>query len=402
MLSMRILLALIMVGSVAMQSIAADWPGYHGPNRDRISNESGWLTEWTDKGPAVLWRKNLGVGYSSFAVVGNRVYVMGYDKSAGQDVVYCFDAATGEEIWRFAYECALIDEYHEGGPGATPEVHQGRVYTMSKEAHFHCLDAETGEVIWSKDLKDELGAITPTWGFAGSPLIDGDNVIVDVGYIAAFDRVTGELVWMTDENYGSAYASPILFEWNGERLVAAFPEYGLVVVSAVDGALAAKHPWETNYGVNSATPIVDDDYVFISSSYNRGGVKLRLREGDTPEAVWHNLSMRNHMNACVLFDGYLYGFDRNELACLDFQTGEEMWRVQDLGEGSLKIADGHLIVLSESGELLIAPASPDAFHVTGRIHILGGVNWTSPVLSNGRLFARNGQGNMTVLDMSLR
>lgn len=396
----RQIIVLFVIGVFAATAFPMDWPGYHGPNRDRISSESGWLTEWTDEGPAILWRKRLGVGYGSIAAVGDRVYVMGYDKSASQDVVYCFDAATGEEIWRHAYDCAIYDNLHQGGPTSTPEVHEGRVYTISKEAHFHCLNAETGEAIWVKDLREELNAEVPTWGFSGSPLIDGENVIVDVGYIAAFDKQTGELVWKTDENHGSAYASPIAFEWNGERLIAAFPAYGLVIVQAEDGAFVTKRPWETSYGVNAATPIVYDDSIFISSGYNRGCAKLRLREGTSPETVWENRLMRNQMNASVLFEGHLYGFDESQLVCLAFETGEEKWRQDGLGKGSLMIADGYLIVLGERGELVIAPASAESFDPSGRMHILGGTNWTCPVLSNGRLFARNAQGDMAALDMS--
>lgn len=392
-------LALAALLGAASLAQAADWPGYHGPNRDRITQESGWMNEWENQGPEMLWRKNLGPGYSSVAVVGDHVYTMGYDTQTNEDVVYCLDIATGEPKWTHRYPCEIIDNMHEGGPAATPTIYDGKVYTISKEGHFHCLDAANGDVIFAHDLKEVLGVETPTWGFSGSPLILGDHVVVDMGVIAAFTLDSGELVWKT-ENYGEAYASPVEFEWNGETLIAAFPRYGLVILQAEDGEQVTKFPWETSYGVNAATPIVHGDTIFISSGYNVGCAKLQLREGTSPEVVWRNKEMRNQFNASVLYEGYLYGFDESDLVCLNYETGDVAWREERLGKSSLIIADGNLVIQSENGELIIAPASPDGFEPTGRMQVLGGTNWTCPVLANGYFVGRNAIGHTVALDMT--
>lgn len=377
---------------------AADWPQYHGPNRDRISTESGWMNSWDGAGPEIIWRARLGPGYTSFAVVDGKAYVGGYDKDAGEDVIYCFDAVSGDEIWIHRYECKLIDNLHEGGPAATPTYHDGSVYTISKEGHFHRLNAETGEVIWMKDLKNVLGVETPTWGFSGAPLIVDDIIYVDMGVIAAFNLEDASVIWKT-KNYGEAYASPVLFPFEGETYLATFPKYGLVVVKLEDGEEFARFPWDTSYGVNAATPTVDGNRILIASGYGMGCAMLEVKPDGTVDKLWESKQMRAQMNAPVIYEGYVYGFDETTLTCLDAETGEVMWTQSGLDKGSLIVVDGKLVVLGGKGELVIAPASSESFEPTGRKQILGGTCWSGPVLSNGKLFARNARGDMVALAM---
>ncbi len=384
---------------LASAAQAADWPQYHGPNRDRISTESGWVTTWEGEGPAVKWRARLGPGYTSISVVDGKVYVSGYDKAKGEDNIFCFDAKTGEEIWTYSYKCALIDNLHEGGPAATPTVYNEKVYTISKEGHFHSLDAKTGKVLFAKDLKKELGVKTPTWGFSGAPLIIDDVIYVDVGVIAAYSLDGSKIIWKT-KNYGEAYASPILFSFNGKDYIAAFPKLGMVIVDKKDGKEFSTYAWDTNYGVNAATPIIDGNNVFIASGYGMGGAMVEIQPDGTAKELWKSKNMKTQMNAAVLFNGYLYGFDESQLKCLDAKTGELKWKETKLGKGSLMVADGKLVVLGGKGELVIAEASPEGLNPTGRKQILGGTCWSAPVLSNKMLYARNARGDFVALDMS--
>ncbi|MBI1387801.1 MAG: PQQ-binding-like beta-propeller repeat protein [bacterium] len=386
------------LGMAAVPCEAEDWPEYHGPNRDRISSETGWMTSWEGEGPQALWRARLGPGYSSFAVVDGKAYTMGYDVKNGEDNVFCFNAADGTEIWKKAYKCERINNMHEGGPGATPTVNDGKVYTMSKEAHFRCYNAEDGELIWAKDLKAEIGAKTPTWGFAGSPLVLGDVIFVDVGVIAAFNKTSGELIWKT-KDYNAGYGTQVAFELNGETCIANIDGFGLVVVKAKDGAEVCTYRWDTNYDINAATPLIDGDRIFISSGYNKGCAMVKIGPDGKTETLWSNKRMRNHFNASVLWKGHLYGFDEDELVCLDAETGEENWRQSGLGKGSLIIASGEMVILGGRGELVIAPADPSGFKASGRQQILGGTCWTCPVLVDGRLYARNAKGDMICLNM---
>jgi outer membrane protein assembly factor BamB len=207
--------------------VALDWPNYRGPNRDGSSAETGWTADWPKEGPKQLWKASAGTGFSSISVVGNRAYTMGY--SGGKDTVFCIDADNGTVVWEFSYPSSLWDVKHEGGPSSTPTVADGRVYTLSREALFYCLDATTGEMIWSKDLKKEVLADVPRWGFSGSVLVEGDLAIIDVGPTVAFKKDSGELVWTTKE-YGSAYSTPSSFGLGDSDLLAAFNKTGLAVL----------------------------------------------------------------------------------------------------------------------------------------------------------------------------
>lgn len=392
-LSLAVLIIMVFFPTTAC---TGDWPSYGGPDRNWISKESGWASKWPDEGPTKLWEQEVGIGFSSFSVSQGRVYTMGW--ADDKDTVFCFDAETGKVIWTHSYAAPLLDKYYEGGPGGTPTVDDGRVYTMSKVGNFFCLDAATGKVIWSKDLAQELEAKIPEWAFAGSALIEGDWVIIEVGVIAAFDKIKGDLVWKT-ENYASAYSSPIAADLEGTRCLASFPEYGLVISDMKTGKELAKHRWETRYGVNAATPLHVGNKFFISSGYGKGCALLEVQLGKEPVVLWQSKKMRNHFNTSVIHQGFIYGFDEDTLRCLEFDTGKVRWAQEDLGKGSLMLADGILIVLSEKGELLTVTPSPDGFQEISRAQVLGGKCWTVPVLANGQIYCRNAAGNVVCVDV---
>lgn len=371
-----------------------DWPQWGGPARSGVSAE----TKWNSVGASEpLWRVQLGIGYSSVAVVAKRVYTLGYDKDLGLDVVYCLDAATGKELWTHAYPAKIWDLYHGGGTLTTPTVDGERVYVSEREGGLRCLAAATGEVLWERQAAKEYGLDTPQWGFAASPLLLGEAVIQNYGKVCAFDRKSGAPLWQSPKAYGDAYSTPIDLEFSKRAALAVFAGSGLVILSSGDGSELAFTPWETKYRVNAMTPVVLGTRVFISSGYERGCAMIELA-GKEPTVAWESKAMRNQMSGCVPWQGHLYGFDDKILKCIDL-AGKERWRERGLGQGALALADGRLLVLSEDGELIVAEATAQAYHELSRRRVFdGGTCWTVPVLSDGVVYVRNHAGELAALD----
>ncbi len=395
--------AIIVFGVSALlipSSHADDWPQYRGPNRDGISQEKGWQAQGLQQGPKIAWRASVGTGFSSVSISNGKAYTMG--NSGDVDTISCFDATTGKEIWRQTYSCPCDAAQNEGGPNSTPTVDGDRVYTFSRRGQLFCLDANTGKGIWSKEAYRDFGASTPQWGFACSPLVLENLLIVDMGgkgaSTVALNKSTGAAVWSTG-NDPVGYSSPIPYKFGNYPYSVSFNGFGLVFHSAANGQEACKIPWKTNSNVNAAAPIfTPDNKVFISSGYNTGCALIQL-SSKAPALVWQNMNMRNHFSSCVFLDGYIYGFDESELRCLDLQRGSVQWSQRGLGKGSLIAADGKLIVLSEMGELLIATAAPSGFSPISRAQILGGRCWTMPAFSGGCIYARNSKGDLVCVDL---
>lgn len=378
-----------------------DWPRWRGPSLNGISTEKGWLLAWPQEGPKQLWQASVGTGFTAVAVAQGRLFVLGNHSES--DTVYCLDAATGRELWKHSYACPLEPQYYEGGPHATPTVDGGRVYTLSKRAHLFCFEAATGAVVWQKDLMAELGVKKPRWGFAGSPLVQDNLLLLNVGDAGtAIAKAGGQLVWTSGQD-PAGYATPVPFLAAGERCVAIFSAKSLVGVKVKNGQELWRFPWITKWDLNVADPIVVGDQLFIST-FDRGCALLQLGAG-LPTVVWQNKSVANHFNSCVYLDGFLYGIDGNtdappkDLRCVDWATGRVRWQQTGFGLGSLIAADGHLIVLGEKGLVAVGPASPQGFQPLAQAQVLGGKCWTTPVLANGRLYCRNAQGRLVCLDL---
>lgn len=384
----------------ALPLLALDWPNFRGPDHNGVSRETGWFRPWPRQGPRQAWRAKVGTGFASFAVANGRAYTTGNQNNT--DTLFCFDAATGKELWTHSYACPLDPHYYDGGTSATPTVEGGVVYQLSRRGHLLALDAATGRVHWSLNVAEQTGARVPEWGFASSPFVWRDLVILNVGSTGtAVDKRTGRLVW-TSGKEASGYATAVPRAVGaGEEIVLLVRE-GLVGLDPATGRQRWSYPWKTRYKVNATDPVILRDRLFIATGYNRGGAVLDL-SGPTPRVVWEGKQMRNHFNACVLVDGFLYGFDgdvgdRGPLKCLDFQTGTVLWTHEGLGTGALTAADGKLIILSERGELLIAEASPKGFRELARAQILGGKCWTAPVLADGRIYCRNSRGDVACVE----
>ena len=391
-------LLVVLGGSASVR--AADWPNYRGADYDGISDETGWQSTWQGA-PTIAWKASLGWGFASMSVSDGRVYATG--NVDDNDIVYCFDAATGKELWRQSYPCPLYKKNHEGGPAATPTVEGGAVYVFSKAGDVLRLDAKTGAVAWHKNPAKELDLKQLTWYYSSSPVIVDDLVILNAGSAGvALHKADGRVVWHNGNGAGG-YASAVPFAWDGKKCVALFGSEDLFILDAATGKILGEFKWKTSYDINSADPIVTGDKIFISSGYNKGCALLKLDGGKLSE-VYSNKNMRNQCNCSVLWKGHVYGFDgqvggRGNLTCIDLETGQVKWAQSGLGTGSLMLAGDKLVVLGEKGKLAIVEAAPDAYKELASAEVLTGKCWTVPVLADGRIYARNAAGDMVCVDV---
>jgi outer membrane protein assembly factor BamB len=390
-------------GLAASDARAADWYRWRGPDLNGISAETGWQSRWPDDGPKRLWKASVGMGFSSMSVSQGHVFTMGNDGDA-TDTVWCLDAASGATVWKHSYACPLDPKYYEGGTSSTPTVDGDRVYSISRKGDLFCLAAADGKVIWTKNVATDLGNEIPTWGFAGSALVQGDTLILNVGSAGlALEKKNGAVVWHSD-NGASGYSTPVPFDLGGKHLVAFAASQTIEVLNPADGKRAWNFPWKTLYDVNAADPIISGGKMFVSSGSGHGAALLDISRGK-PKQIWENKEFRNHINSSVLWQGYLYGVDdvsntRYELKCVSWETGEIKWSEPRFGKGSLIIADGKIIGLADKGELYVVEPTPAGFKPISHAQVLGGKCWTTPVLSNGRIYCRNAKGDLVCLDVS--
>lgn len=385
-------LALLSLGSLVLSTSLAsadDWPQWRGPDRTGISQEKGWSTTWPAAGPKRLWEAPVGIGWSSFSVAQGHAYTMGNENDV--DFVYCFDANTGKVLWTHTYDCSGKDPNGYPGPRCTPTVDGDRVYTVSRQGHLFCLEAANGKVKWAKDFKKDFGSQPPTWGFAGSPWIEKNWVVFEVGgkgaSVVAFDKLTGETVWKNGDD-APGYSSIFAFDLNGERCFAQFSANQIITRRMKDGSEIGRAEWKTSYGVNAVTPIIEGDKLFVSSGYNYGCGLFQMTSTGLKQ-LWRNKNMRTHVNTCVLWKGYLYGYDDNSLKCLDFQTGDVKWSEGKYGKGSLLLADGKLLLYGGRGKFGVAEPSPEAFKEIVSADILkDNDTWAPPALANGKVYLR--------------
>jgi outer membrane protein assembly factor BamB len=394
-----------LIGSVlsaeADDKDTAEWAQWRGPNRDGISSETGFLKSWPQEGPKVLWQIPLGDGYSGISIAHGKIYTMFAENN--DEFVICLDASDGMEVWRFRSGTKFTEQRGDG-PRSMPTVHGDSVFALGTEGKLYALDAHDGTKLWSHNFVEEFDSNIPTWGFSSSPLIEGNLVLVEAGgkdekAIVAFDKKSGDVVWAnhTDE---VGYSSPIPIDFGGVRQIIFLTSKTLLSVAPENGQIYWKYSWPE--GINIATPIfVPDDKIFISASYDKGAVLLKMIvDGDRIgiEEVWKSRVMKNHFNSSVLQGDYLYGFDNAILTCIEANTGEEQWRHRGFEKGSLLLADGHLIILGEGGKLALAEVSPNEYREKARFQLFDDKCWTVPTLAGGKLYLRT-QKEMVCLDL---
>ncbi len=377
---------------------AADWPQFLGPTRNGISTETDLLTSWPAKGPPVLWERAVGAGFSGPVVAGP--WLILFHRVGDKEVVECLEAATGKSRWKADYPTAYRDDYGKGdGPRSTPLVAGGRVFTLGAEGRLHCLDLNTGKVLWQRALHEDYQVPRNFFGVGTSPLLEGGLVIVNVGGkgagVVALDQNTGKEVWRATDQHAS-YASPVAATIAGTRHLFVFTREGLVSLDPKTGAVRFSKRWRSRFqaSVNAATPLVIGDYLFLSASYNTGAVLLRVH-ADGADEVWKGDNiLSNHYSTSVAYQGFLYGFDGRQeegarLRCVELKTGKVRWTREPFGCGSLILVGGNLIILAENGDLVSVEATPDAYHEKSRAAVLARPCRAPIALAEGRLFARD-------------
>jgi outer membrane protein assembly factor BamB len=397
----------LLLGVTALHA-AADWPQWQGPDRTRISKETGLLKEWPASGPPVIWTATgLGSGYGSMAVAGDRVFVQG--ARGRNSVVIALNRADGKELWAKALGAPQTNDKGPG-PRGTPTVDGDRLYVLSENGDLACLKTD-GTAVWQRNILKDFGGSQLRWLISESPLVDGPHVIVSPGGPGAgmvkLDKMTGKTVWTSqDLSDAAGYSSVIAADVQGVRTYMTFTAAAGVGVRASDGKLMFRYPNAANSVANIATPIVANNKVFFTSAYGTGGglLDLTVQNGEVKaKELYFTRDMKNHHGGVVLVDGYLYGFNDAILTCLDVATGKLMWRDRTAAKGSVTFADGHLYIQSENNVVGLAEATPSGYREKGRFTIpdKGLPSWAHPVVSDGRLYVRN-QDTLLVYDIKAR
>jgi outer membrane protein assembly factor BamB len=384
--------------AIATPLLAGDWPSWRGPERNGISAETNLNWTWPDSGLKPVWKTAVGIGFSSLSTAGGRVFTLGNANDI--DTVFCLEADSGREVWKHTYPSLKDPKAYEGGPLSTPTVDGDRVYTLGKFGDCFCFEAKTGKIIWSRKFdrpvrtKEDYGV---WWGFAGSPVVVGEKLLMPVGTAGmAVDKLTGKPVWDNGPGY-SGYSSPVLFQ-KGETAFAFVSGHEIVAGEVATGRILWKTPWKTTWDQNASDGVVSDGKLFVSTGHEVGCALYDISKGK-PVELWRNKNMRTYLSSCVLWKGHLFGFDDRQMRCLDWKTGEVRWTAPDLGLGSLILADGKLIALTEKGMLLAVEATGESYKLLASARILEGRCWSAPALSNGRLFVRNAAGDALCLDL---
>ncbi len=373
------------------------WPHFHGPKGDNISTDTGLLKSWPGGGPKMIWEiGGLGDGFSSVAIADGTIYTAG--NLHGNTVVTAIDL-DGKKKWAADNGKAWTGDYQ--GSRGTPTVDGNRVYHENPSGDLVCLSTDGGEKIWGLNILEKAAGKNIQWALAESVLIDGDRLICcpcgQKASVVALNKQTGKMIWAARGLGDKAgYASPVLIEAGGLRIILTMTAKALIGVNAENGDLLFRHPHETKYDVNATDPIYHDGHIFISSGYGTGSEMLKLDVRGAKATVsrkWANKDLDNHHGGVVLYEGHLYGSNSgNKWICLDWNTGRKVYAEKGVGKGSLTLAEGMLYTLSENNRMGVAPAMPDGLNLAGEFRVPsggGGKSWAHPVVCGGRLYIRH-------------
>lgn len=387
----------------SLEPTEGDWPAFRGANRDDVVIGESLRTDWDARPPKQLWKHPIGSGWSSFAMIGRRAWTL--EQRGENELCVCYDIETGRELWSHADAVRFSSPQGGVGPCSTPTVHDGKVFTQGATGILNCLDAATGQRVWTHNTLEDASSPNLSWGQCGSPLIVDDLVIVSPGSndvasqakksaVIAYRRDNGEKVWATGSRIGS-YASPHFATLNGVRQVLIYDGLGLMALSPENGHELWKFDWTNNPQVNAAQPIlVDDQRVLIGSGYGQGSVLIGFHQNDKADSTeaesrWQSKQFKLKFNSGVRRGDYLFGLDEGMLTCLNLMSGKRLWKQGRYGYGQMLLVEDKLLILSEEGDVVLVPATPETPREAARIHAIDGKTWGHPVLSRGRLLVRN-------------
>lgn len=385
---------------------ADDWPQFLGPRRDGVSSET--VKPWGPGGPKVVWSRDVGPGYAGPVIAGERLMV--FHRIGDEEVVECLRPDTGKPIWKAGYPTAFADDFGKGnGPRATPVIAGDKVVTCGADGWLHAFELETGKKLWGRDVVTAYKVPPSFFGVGSSPIVVGDRVLVNVGGkdagIVAFALDSGKELWRATGD-GASYSSPTTATVNGATHAVFFTRQGVVLLDPATGAVRFQMRWRARIeaSVNAATPLIVNGAAFFSTSYDTGALLLKLKK-DGADKLWDSDEvMTNHYNTAVHKDGHLYGFHGRQEAgpsfrCVELKSQKVCWDRPRFGCGSMILAADKIIVLTESGELLLVEATPAAYRELARAQAFASGPCRAQIaLANGRLFARD-QKKLTCFDV---
>ncbi|MBU0608665.1 MAG: PQQ-binding-like beta-propeller repeat protein [Armatimonadetes bacterium] len=391
----RSLIAALTVCSLAVGlAAAADWPNFFGPTRNGLAPDTGLNKDWRNNPPPVLWKLPMhDNGFAGPSIADGKAFII--DRDGENDVVKCLKLQDGSEVWRYSYVEGGAEDY--GYARSTPTYDNGKLYTLSRLGILCCLDATAGRMIWSKSLLRDFGGRHPQWKYAFSPLIDGDRLIVQTGSprgnVIALDKNNGATLWVSDNTDPAGYATAAIATILGRRQYVIPTGSSFIGVDDQTGRTLWRFPWENKCKVNASQPIIEGNFVFITSGYNIGCALLEI----TPQgaqARWQNRIISAHFNSPIYYNGYIYSTSDTggALVCMSPQQGQVAWQQRGFEKGGLLIADEVIIaVAGGTGDVIMCKADPSGYQELGRIKPLGGRSWSPPVLADGYLLVRNQQ-----------
>jgi outer membrane protein assembly factor BamB len=371
----------------------ADWPGFRGRHRDGIIPGVRIETDWSRKPPVELWRRPIGPGWSSFAVRGDLLYTQ--EQRGSDEVVACYNATNGKPVWTHRDAARFWESNAGAGPRATPTLGNGRVYTLGATGILNALDARNGAVVWRRNAAADAGMKVPGWGFASSPLVVDDAVVVAAaGRLVAYDIATGAPRWLGPDG-GASYSSPQLLTIGGVAQILLMSGHGATSVSPAGGTLLWEHPWPSDVRIVQPA-LTADGGVLMSGGEGQGMRRLAVTRspgGWKVEERWSSLGLKPYFNDFVIHNGYAFGFDGSILAAIDLKDGTRKWKGGRYGNGQLVLLPDQdlLLVLSEEGELALVAAAADRFREIARFRAIEGKTWNHPALAGDVLLVRNGQ-----------
>ena len=381
--------------AAAPMKLRADWPGFRGPERDAVIRGVRIETDWAKSPPAELWRRPIGPGWSSFAVHGDLVYTQ--EQRGEHEIVSCYRLTTGQPVWSHRDAVRFWESNGGAGPRGTPALHNGRVYTLGATGVLNALDASNGAVIWSRNAASDTGVELPGWGFASSPLVVNDLVIVATsGRLAAYDVATGQPRWLGPTG-GSGYSSPQLVTVDGVDQIVLLRGSRTIAVAPADGTLLWEHTWQPGVGI--VQPGLAGRDIILVTGDAMGGLGMRRvavaksGTGWNVEERWTSRGLKPYFNDFVVHNGFAFGFDGSILSAIDLENGERKWKGGRYGHGQMLLLPEQdlLLVLSEEGELALVNAKPDQYTEVARFKALEGKTWNHPVLVRDILLVRNGE-----------
>jgi outer membrane protein assembly factor BamB len=389
-------------GTAAEAVEIAAWPGFRGPDRDNVLARVTIDPDWSRNPPQEIWRRPVGPGWGSFAFVGNRLCTQ--EQRDDNEVVVCYDAATGEPIWLHSYPARFWEALGGAGPRATPTYHDGRLYTLGATGVLNCLDATTGEPAWTRNIADDTGARVPDWGFANSPLIVDDLVIVHAAgapegrAVVAYDLAVGERRWLGRAG-GASYSSPHLATIDHVRQIVMIAGQGVFGLEIETGDLLWQHEWPAGSGGERVVQpaILDGGGGILIGTFDEGTRKIVVSSDAsgawTVDEAWTSRGLKPYYNDLVVHRGTAFGFDGNILAAIDVATGDRAWKGGRYGNGQVLLLPDQdlLLVLSERGELALVRAWAERFEEVARMQALDGKTWNHPIVVDGVVYMRNAE-----------